>query len=208
MFVIVQLRSQFIKANLNLRKYSLPSFLQSHNVVIFRIQSKKKKGKKEIWSKYNCNAKLQIHFAGKEIEEREYIKKTFQRFCWISKACKSAPSLILEISSTKDSLLNVWLCTILLRGVRMKSMDSRYRDNRAPLIKKDKMAISVNIGAARSANICRRTFQPALSPLPLSSLPLLQILSVDEHLVLSRSNIVEFKATLFQRFRVCILHRR
>lgn len=125
---------------------------------------KKKKGKKEIWSKYNCNAKLQIHFAGKEIEEREYIKKTFQRFCWISKACKSAPSLILEISSTKDSLLNVWLCTILLRGVRMKSMDSRYRDNRAPLIKKDKMAISVNIGAARSANICRRTFQPALSP--------------------------------------------
>lgn len=89
----------------------------------------------------------------------------------------------------------------------MKSMDSRYRDNRAPLIKKDKMAISVNIGAARSANICRRTFQPALSPLPLSSLPLLQILSVDEHLVLSRSNIVEFKATLFQRFRVCILRR-
>lgn len=88
----------------------------------------------------------------------------------------------------------------------MKSMDSRYRDNRAPLIKKDKMAISVNIGAARSANICRRTFQPALSP--LSSLPFLQILSVDEHLVLSRSNIVEFKATLFQRFRVCILHRR
>lgn len=136
-------------------------------------------------------------FAGREIEEREYIK-TFQRFRSISKACKFAPSLILEISSTKDSLLNVWLCTILLRGVRMKSMDSRYRDNRPPLIKKDKMAISVNIGAARSANICRRTFQPALPSLSLS---------VDEHLVLSRSNIVEFKATLFQRFCVCILRR-
>lgn len=106
-------------------------------------------------------------FAGREIEEREYIK-TFQRFRSISKACKFAPSLILEISSTKDSLLNVWLCTILLRGVRMKSMDSRYRDNRPPLIKKDKMAISVNIGAARSANICRRTFQPALPSLSLS----------------------------------------